>query len=108
MKKEIIILLGILVLLTACQKAVTEQPVAANTVEIKDFAFGHSNLEIAKGTTITWTNKDSYPHTVTFDDGSADLKVGPGESVTRTFDAAGDFAYHCAIRPSMKAAVSVK
>ena len=77
--------------------------------DIKDFAFGA--LSVPAGTKITWTNKDTAPHTVTSDTGAFDSGVatslGNGGTFSFTFATAGSFAYHCEIHPSMKATVTV-
>ena len=50
------------------------------------------------GTTVTWTNEDDAPHTVTADDNSFDSKTfGKGESFSFVFNKAGEFSYYCAI-----------
>lgn len=78
------------------------------TVSIVDFAFDPAQIDVAAGTTVTWTNNGSAPHTVTADDGSFDSgELAPGESFSFTFDTAGTFAYHCEIHPEMTAAVVV-
>jgi len=81
----------------------------AVAVSIKDFAFGDP-LEVAVGTTVTWTNDDSVPHTVT-QDGSGGFqsgKIDPGGTFSFTFDQAGSFAYHCEYHANMKSTVTVK
>jgi plastocyanin len=61
-------------------------------------AFGTNPLVVSVGATVTWTNTDSVPHTVTADDGSFDSgSLDPGATFSHTFDAAGSFDYHCAI-----------
>ncbi len=81
-----------------------------NSVEIKDFAFNPGTLTVPLGTTVTWTNNDTAPHTVTFDNGpfanSTTLALGQTYSVT--FDQAGTFNYHCSIHPSMVAKIIVQ
>lgn len=61
------------------------------------------------GDTVTWTNQDyTKSHTVTFFDGMFDS--GPlvrSQSAVRTFPAAGQYAYHCTIHPTMKGRVDV-
>ena len=80
--------------------AATPQPGAPNTVEIKGFAFIPENITVQRGTTVTWINRDSAPHTATgegFDSGS----LGQGQMFRATFDQAGTFEYRCTIHPSM-------
>lgn len=80
-----------------------------SSVQIKNFAFTPAHLIIKKGTTVTWTNADTAPHTVTSDSGklldSPTLKTG--ESFSFTFTAAGSFSYHCAVHPMMKGKITV-
>jgi plastocyanin len=83
---------------------------AAQSVEIKDFAFAPAALTVAKGTTIEFPNEDSTPHTATskssgaFDTGT----IQPGKSAKLAFDDAGTFAYYCAFHPFMKGTVTVE
>ena len=78
-------------------------------VAIRDFAFDPAAATVGAGGKVTWTNADSVDHTVTFDDATVQssgmLKTGVPFSVT--FAAAGSFAYHCAIHPSMTGTVTV-
>ena len=77
------------------------------TVEIKDFAFGDT-LEIAVGTTVTFTNLDSAPHTVTDKAGSFQSnKIDSGGSWSYTFDTAGEFDYFCEYHANMAGKVIV-
>ncbi len=78
------------------------------SVTIKNFAFDPSEVTIAKGGTVTWTNDDGTSHTVAFDDGNASTVLGNGKTFVRTFDAEGTFSYHCSIHPSMTGKVIVK
>ena len=70
--------------------------------------------KVKTSTTLTWTNDDTLPHTVT--SGNAD--TGPsgefdsgivmgGGSFTHTFDKAGTFDYFCALHPYMTGQVIV-
>ena len=78
------------------------------TVTIQDFAFGPQSVEIAVGTTVTWTNDDQAPHTATSLDGAFDTDtIEPGQSATLTFDTAGSFDYQCAFHPNMTGTVIV-
>lgn len=77
-------------------------------VTISNFAFQPASLQIAAGTTVTWTNSDSTAHTATSDDGVFDSgALAPGASFTQTFTTPGTYAYHCQIHPFMKATIVV-
>jgi len=77
-------------------------------VTIKGFAFAPAALSVKVGTAVTWTNRDSATHTVTFDTGSdTSGNLSNGGSYSETFSTAGTFPYHCAIHPNMKATVTV-
>jgi plastocyanin len=73
-----------------------------------------TSAKVKTSTTLTWTNDDTLPHTVT--SGNAD--TGPsGEfdsgivmaagSFTHTFDKPGTFDYYCALHPYMRGQVIV-
>lgn len=78
------------------------------------FAFSPATITIKVGTTVTWTNTTSAPHTVTSDDGTTfDSGINTpiaanGGTFSFTFTKAGTFAYHCQIHPFMKAVVIVQ
>lgn len=82
----------------------------SNHVLIKDFKFDSNDMTIKKGTTITWTNEDLAPHTVTENDGKSgpDSKnLNKGDSYSYTFNTTGSYNYHCSIHPNMTAVVKV-
>ncbi|WP_052229913.1 cupredoxin domain-containing protein [Streptomyces sp. CT34] len=69
-----------------------------------------SSLTVRKGTTVTWTNHDRAPHTVT-SSGSGSLNspvLRKGGSYTFTFKSTGTFSYYCKIHPFMHGTVVVK
>lgn len=66
-------------------------------------------IEVAPGTTVTWTNSDSAVHTVTDVDNGFDSElINPGESWSYTFESEGEYNYYCTIHPWMKGAVEVE
>lgn len=78
------------------------------SVNIQGFAFSPGTLQVAAGTTVTWTNNDQVAHTVTADDGSFDSgDIPPGGTFSMTFDTPGTVAYHCKIHPNMTASITV-
>lgn len=71
--------------------------------------FVPERLEVAVGDTITWTNRDFVPHSVT----AAGAKIesgdlGEGGSFTLVARQAGEIAYICRLHPMMRAVVVVK
>ncbi|MFA6001012.1 MAG: cupredoxin family copper-binding protein [Thermoleophilia bacterium] len=84
---------------------------AGNTAEVKmqGSKFTPADLTVEKGTTVTWSNDDSTPHTVTsnskvFNSGN----MNKGQNFGYTFNESGTFEYACTIHPSMKGKVTVK
>ena len=76
-------------------------------VEIHQFKFAPAEIEVAAGTTVTFTNLDLVPHTATgdgFDTGT----LKKGESKEITFSEAGDFPYLCTFHRHMKGRVRVR
>ncbi len=88
--------------------AAAAQPVAANAVNIRNFAFGPQIVTVKPGVTVHWTNRDSEAHTVTSDDGAFNSPVlQPGASFSFTFTKRGSYSYHCSIHPFMTGKVVV-
>ncbi len=66
-------------------------------VAMEQFTFNPRDLTVSAGTTVTWTNKDAVPHTVTFDDGSVDSgQIDAGATYSYTFDTPGSYPIYCA------------
>jgi len=94
---------------TAMAPAAAATDAGSATVEIVDFAFSPANLEIAAGTTVTWTNQGAAPHTATGDGGSFDTgRLDSGQSGTATFDQPGAFPYVCSFHPDMTGTITVQ
>ncbi len=75
-------------------------------VQIKDFKFTPTSLEINKGDTVRWTNLDGVKHTATGDKFDSDL-LAQSQSWEFTFTDAGSFDYHCTPHPRMQGQVVV-
>lgn len=77
-------------------------------VSIENFSFGDT-LEVKVGTTVTWTNVDSAPHTVTQTGGGGfqSGKIDSGGSFSFTFDEPGTFDYFCEYHANMTGTVIV-
>jgi plastocyanin len=86
-----------------------DAPVATDTVVIQSFAYSPATVTIKAGTTITWTNQDQDPHTVTAMNGGPfhSPTLNNGESFRYTFTTPGRFDYLCTIHPFMTATVVV-
>jgi YVTN family beta-propeller protein len=77
-------------------------------VPINGFTFQDS-VTINEGQTVTWTNNDAVPHTVSADNGTwTSGEIAAGKSFSHRFDAPGTFSYHCEIHPAMEGTIIVK
>ncbi len=94
-------------------------------IDIKDYAYSQPNIQVTKGTKVTWTNRDAVGHNVmkehdegdeaheapSADEVRDDVFAGPllakGERYSFTFNEVGSYPYHCAPHPDMQAVVVV-
>jgi len=76
-------------------------------------AYDPNPVQVRAGGTVTWTNNDSTPHTVTSGqdakpDGTFDSStLAQGKSFSFTFEKAGKYPYFCTLHPNMVGTVSV-
>ena len=89
-------------------RPVAVAPQASVDTRIAGMAF-EPTITIAPGQTITWTNTDAVPHTVTSADRLWDSgRLPRGESYSLMLDQPGTYAYGCSIHPFMRATVIVQ
>ena len=87
--------------------------VADVAIDVQGFKFP-ANTDVAKGTKVTWTNKDTAKHTVTSGtrpnkDGKFDGQLDGSTGVfSFTFTEAGVYSYYCSLHSSMNATITVK
>lgn len=110
------------VVLTGCEQTATTDTTTANentaiinaatatTLTIKGNAFSPKELTVKPGDSITVTNNDSVPHTVTANGDEFDTgNIAAGETVTFTApEEAGEYEYICTVHPSMKGVLVVQ
>ena len=87
---------------------------AANSVQITMFKFAPASIEVARGTTVNWTNQDQILHTVSagtpakksgqFDQRMPDV----GAKFSYEFKDAGTFPFFCDIHQFMTGEVVVR
>jgi plastocyanin len=83
------------------------------------FSFSPNVINVKIGDTVTWTNHDIIPHTVTAGTGPSDPNKGkefdsglstllmPGKIFSHKFTRAGEFPYFCLLHPPMIGTVIV-
>jgi plastocyanin len=81
---------------------------AENGVHITDFTFSPAILAVTKGSTVTWTNGDTFDHSIVATDVTFHSdNIGHEGTFQHTFDKDGEFTYVCGIHPQMRATVTV-
>jgi len=79
-------------------------------VDITNFSFVPEEINIKKGDTVVWTEKDEAPHTVTAsnkDDLLASEILNKDDTYSFTFDKVGTFNYRCKLHAAMSGVVNV-
>jgi plastocyanin len=84
-------------------------PVRTNQVDLPpSYKFEPANIQVAPGTTVTWTNHDNFTHTVQVQGQSDVHTMRPGESAQITFTTPGTYSYVCTLHTqNMKGTVQV-
>lgn len=105
MKNGKLFFIAMLLILTAgisgCVEKTPPQK-QTNVIEIKDFSFKPSSINISQGTTVTWVNNDPAEHTVTSSEGIFNSgNIVTGGMFNFTFSKPGKYQYQCLIHPSM-------
>jgi plastocyanin len=83
---------------------------STKAVTIKDYLYKPGTVTVPRGTTVSFTNRDSTPHTATskesglFESGSIDT----GKTGEVTLEESGTFAYYCLFHPFMKGVIVVE
>jgi len=81
----------------------------AGVVWIKFDKFSPGSITVPVNTTVTWTNRDWWPHTVTSDAGLFESeKIKSGKSFKFKFSVRGTYKYHCTIHDMMVGNVIVQ
>lgn len=77
-------------------------------VVVRDIAYKPQRVAVPVGREVVWTIDDSgVTHTVTADDESFDSGRLTNGDFRRTFERAGEYAYHCEVHARMKGTVLV-
>ncbi len=75
-------------------------------IDMEDIRFGPRQVKLARGATVTWTNRDQVAHTVT--EGNrvynefTSPDIGPGQTFRHTFGEPGEVRYRCTIHANME------
>jgi plastocyanin len=98
---------GLLGLLTGA--AVMAAPAADTAVKIDNFTFAPQRVTVKAGTTVTWTNQDDIPHTVTSATKAFRSKaLDTDDKFSFTFATAGVYEYFCSLHPHMTGTIVVE
>ena len=92
--------------------------IVSGASSLTDTAYSPNPIQVSVGTTVTWTNNDAQPHTVTSgSNAQPDNKfnsspnftplLNPGQTFSFTFTQAGEYPYYCMLHPNMVGTVSV-
>jgi plastocyanin len=82
---------------------------AAATVSMDHNTFIPGEITVAAGTTVTWVNNETMPHTVVSpNQGFRSKTLVKDAKFSFTFTSPGDYDYLCSIHPNMKGKVIVK
>jgi plastocyanin len=96
----------------------TSVSIVSGSSSLTDTAYQPNPIQVSVGNTVTWTNNDSQPHTVTSgSNGQPDNKfnsspnfsplLNPGQTFSFTFTQAGNYPYFCMLHPNMVGTVNV-
>ena len=92
----------------------TDVSIVPGSSTLTDTAYQPNPVQVSVGDTVTWTNDDTQPHTVTSGqngqpDGKFDSDImDPQQTFEHTFtEGPGEYPYYCILHPNMVGTVSV-
>jgi plastocyanin len=90
--------------------AVMAAPAAVQeSVKIDNFTFTPQRVTVKAGSTVTWTNEDDIPHTVTSSTKAFRSKaLDTDDKFSFTFTTAGVYEYFCSLHPHMTGTIVVE
>ena len=89
--------------------AVMAAPAADTAVKIDNFTFTPQRVTVKTGTTVTWTNQDDIPHTVSSATKAFRSKaLDTDDKFSFTFTTAGVYEYFCSLHPHMTGTIVVE
>ena len=96
--------------LVALLASLTVMPLRAAdmTVRIDNFTFSPQQLTVKAGTTVTWTNADDIPHTVTSLPAFRSKALDTDDKFSFTFTTPGTYNYFCGLHPHMTGSIVVE
>jgi plastocyanin len=101
--------LAVLLALAALSGASTAGAEDEKRVLVQNFMFTPMSLTVSAGTTVTWTNLDNEPHTVSSDTGLfRSGALDTNDSFAFTFDTPGTYHFTCSIHPQMVGTIVVE
>jgi plastocyanin len=95
---------------TAASTSAAQSADSAEEVTIRNYEYDPATIVVPVGTVVTFTNRDSTPHTATskrsgvFESGPIDT----GESRRIKLEETGMYNYYCAFHPFMKGTIRVE
>jgi amicyanin len=92
----------------AAQPSASGAAVHTDQVKIPGFVFAPPAIRVVAGATVTWTNEDSIPHSVSAPPaGLTSPDLNPSDTYTHTFSGPGTYHYICSLHPYMRGTVVV-
>ncbi len=80
-----------------------------HTILIEGMKFSPPTLEVKRGDSIVWVNKDMFPHDVTEQQGAFRSGAIPAQGSWKfVATKRGQYSYECSLHPVMKATLVVK
>jgi plastocyanin len=81
---------------------------ARHTVTIEGLKYAPATLTVKRGDTVTWTNKDPFPHTVTAQGAFDSKEIAADGKWSYVARKPGRYDYICTLHPNMKATLVVE
>lgn len=82
-------------------------PIPNDNVIVSNSSFSPSDIVIASGMSVTWTNQDKISYFIVDNDQSFAFTLPADGSFSLPFTETGTYFYHCAIHPYMQGTITV-